>query len=170
VTASRENGGFTGANTDRPAFKRLTPVGEQGAPLLRGVKRDKLGAEACPGRPVQAERVEDRVLDRVRQIVIEPRIALEAAAQLERRLEDEQARLRAERVGLPQRIAVRAAEIQSLLSTFGSLRDSARSVVERRIDELAREQDGMEAQLAEIAVGSRRAQSRETLRGGPSMS
>ncbi len=116
----------------------------------RCLTRDKSGRDACPSAPLPAEAIEAYVIERIRQVTTDGKLAAEVTARVKTRAEVQRKELACERRGLPGSIASLSAEVNRLIDTLPDTTGTARGLLDKRIRDLAEQLGRCEARLAQV--------------------
>jgi site-specific DNA recombinase len=116
----------------------------------RCLKRDKEGRAACPSSPLPADAIESYVLERLREAVADGGLAQQVDPAMKRRMATRREDLLIERKELPAEIASLSSEGKRLGETMADLKESARRLVERRLQEIAEKLACLEARLSAV--------------------
>jgi DNA invertase Pin-like site-specific DNA recombinase len=116
----------------------------------RCVKRDKEGRDACPSAPLPADAIEGYVIERLREAVAEGSLAADVTAAVKQRVVARRKDLAVERKKLPTEIAKLSSEGKRLVEAMADMKESARRLVERRLQEIGEQLARGEARLATV--------------------
>jgi site-specific DNA recombinase len=127
-----------------------TRKGETEYRYYRCVKKDKEGKEACPSSPLPAAAIERYVIDRLREAVADGDLAQEVTAAVKEQVTVRRKDLLIERKRLPGEIARLSSEGKHLVETMADLKENARRLVERRLQEIGEQLARLEARLSHV--------------------
>ncbi len=103
----------------------------------RCTKRDREGRGACPTRPLPAQGVEAFVVERLRQIAGDAKLAHRVTVGVQARVTSAQEKLEAEHRELPRQIGQLSAETKTLVASMGSMGEAGRVALSGRLDQVA---------------------------------
>ncbi len=119
--------------------------------------RDKQGADACERRPIQADRLEQAVVDQLRSVAHStPGLARAVRSRLEQKVRERRHALAAEQRHLPAQIAQLAAERGRTTEALVHAGPGARAALEERLTELAIAIETAETRLRDVEVAATR--------------
>ena len=127
-----------------------TRKGETEYRYYRCVKRDKEGREACPSSPLPAAAIESYVIERLREAVADGDLAQEVTAAVKLRVAARRKDLLVERKKLPVEFAKLSSDGKRLVETMADLKETARLLVERRLQEIGEQLARLETRLSEV--------------------
>jgi DNA invertase Pin-like site-specific DNA recombinase len=127
-----------------------TTKGNRTYRFYRCITRDKRGREACPGRPLPAAKIEEYVVERLREVGEHEAHTEEVAHGLAVRLAAERDALAAEAARLGPLVARVQDESASLLETLGALAGAARVRAEEKLTQTCRDLDELRQRAREV--------------------
>lgn len=116
----------------------------------RCVRRDKQGADACPTKNLRAERIENFVIERMREATAGAGLGDELVGAVRERVEERRCDLAIERKRLPVEIAKLAAEGSKLVDKVGKVKGGATTLLDRRLESVGAELSRSERRLADV--------------------
>ena len=118
--------------------------------FYRCVTRDKMGKEACVGRPLPAAEVERYVVERLRDVGTNEHFTVEVTKGFEDRLAAERDALTAESSRLTGPIARLQAESKQLLESMALMTGLAKQQVDEKFEATCRELDELRQRASEV--------------------
>jgi site-specific DNA recombinase len=116
----------------------------------RCAKRSAQGDEACPARQLPADAIESYVVDRIRQATADGNFAVEVAEKAQMQVAERRKALSAERAKLPTLIAKLTTEGEKLVESLSTVKGTAKTMLEGKIERLGTELGLHETRLAEV--------------------
>ncbi len=127
-----------------------TRKGEHEYRYYRCLSRTKRGKESCASTPVPAEKLEARVVARIRERAATATLAADVGTALQTRTQHLEERLKHERQLLAKSIAQLSAEAGELANSVSVLSGAARQTMEARTQNVVGRLSQQEARLAEV--------------------
>jgi hypothetical protein len=115
--------------------------------------RDKLGAKACPTKPLPADAIEEFVVEGIRDAVTSSGLADRVAREMRDQIQVRRADLRKLAAGLPAEIDRLRTEASTLADKVASVEGAARDLLAPRLTEAADALASKQAFLAEVRSG-----------------
>lgn len=112
--------------------------------------RDKLGARACPTKPLPADAIEQFVVERIREAVRMDGLADQVAREMRDQIQIRHGDLEKLRAGLPAEVDRLRAEASTLAEKVASVEGTARDLLGHRLNEATEALTKKQAFLAEV--------------------
>jgi hypothetical protein len=116
----------------------------------RCVTRDKRGRDACPGKPLPADAIEDFVVARIREVVTGAENAAALAAPIRERVELRRRALAGEQRAIGKRIPELSVVVERLTTTLPAAAGDAHRRAEQQLEAAVAELDAAHARLHEV--------------------
>ena len=118
----------------------------------RCVTRDKNGKNACKGKPIPAEMLENFVVDKIKGIAGSDSITETVIEKMNQQIDEKSKKLKAERDTLPKQIAKISAEAQRLVERSAELPGKTGKFLNKRIDEAGSALEELENRLQQVEL------------------
>lgn len=165
IIESHENGSFTSGTNDGyllTGLVRCTCCGGAYTPAstkkrgreyryYRCVTRDKRGRAACPGQQLPAGAIEEFVVEQLKKVTADPRMAASVGTVLKERIAKEKAGLEVERRTLPRRVAELSNGAQDItLALNRSPGANLQAELEARLKQVTADSERCQTRLGEV--------------------